>query len=339
MAKLTKKVLDRREEQWRIDCADRLKDLVVLSDFTGFSGRMRFLCLKCGHEFETTAYELKRHKSGNCHWCDANARTKTEQDFIDEVKRKNKHFDNFKIGPYVNKRTRVDVECLVCGHKWKTLPGVLYSGANCPKCNKGRLKTHEQFCDELRGVNKDVEVLETYINDSTKILVKCKKCGHEWRIKPNTLLNGHGCPKCKIRHLEREVCNALDDKIEYEFQKTFGWLKTSRNGIMKLDIYIPSINIAIECQGAQHFRPVNFSGRGDEFSNECFLHGLENDIKKHIKCDEHGIEVLYFTSNQIAEETNFDDERYNGLYRNVFTDINKLVEYIYEKKNNLINRE
>ena len=45
-------------------------------------------------------------------------------------------------------------------------------------------------------INPNIEVLEEYINNKTKILHRCKTCLNEWGIKPGHALSGHGCKKC-----------------------------------------------------------------------------------------------------------------------------------------------
>lgn len=55
-------------------------------------------------------------------------------------------------------------------------------------------KTHEEYMCEIRSF--DIEVIDRYINARTPILHKCKKCGYEWKISPDNLLRGYGCPSC-----------------------------------------------------------------------------------------------------------------------------------------------
>ena len=60
----------------------------------------------------------------------------------------------------------------------------------------GTKKTHQQFYEEVSTKGIQVEVLETYVDNQTPISCKCKKCGLIWKIRPNNLLRGHGCPAC-----------------------------------------------------------------------------------------------------------------------------------------------
>ena len=59
--------------------------------------------------------------------------------------------------------------------------------------------TTESFKAKLIELGrKDIEVIGEYINNKTKIKVKCTKpeCGYEWEGSPSSFLNGTGCPIC-----------------------------------------------------------------------------------------------------------------------------------------------
>ena len=49
--------------------------------------------------------------------------------------------------------------------------------------------------------------------------------------------------------------------------------------------------MAIECQGIQHFKPVNFFG-GEEY----FIKTIERDNIKQKLCENNGIKIIYFTN-------------------------------------------
>lgn len=77
-----------------------------------------------------------------------------------------------------------------------------------------------------------------YKNARTKICIICPE---------------QGCPKCKSSNLERDVRDILQkNNINFIEQHSFDWLKNGK-GIQTLDFYMSLYNIAIECQGAQHF--------------------------------------------------------------------------------------
>ena len=56
-------------------------------------------------------------------------------------------------------------------------------------------KTNEEYDNELFYKEIDICRIENYINARTPILHECFK-EHQWRVKPNDILSGHGCPIC-----------------------------------------------------------------------------------------------------------------------------------------------
>ena len=59
---------------------------------------------------------------------------------------------------------------------------------------------------------------------------------------------------------------------------------------MTLDFYLPDYDIGIECQGRQHFMPVDAFGGVSGFEDTV----LRDKTKKRL-CEENGIKLLYFT--------------------------------------------
>jgi hypothetical protein len=57
-------------------------------------------------------------------------------------------------------------------------------------------KTHEQFVEEARRVNENIEIIGRYVNARDKILTKCKIHNYEFYITPDNLLRGKGCRLC-----------------------------------------------------------------------------------------------------------------------------------------------
>ena len=91
---------------------------------------------------------------------------------------------------------------------------------------------------------------------------------------------------------------------------------------MHLDFYIPSISTAIECQGEQHFRPIDYFG-GDE----AFKKQVERDRLKYDLCKKHGVNIIYY-----CDKVN--SKYYIGTEYVFFTDKNDLIKYIINVKNN-----
>lgn len=197
------------------------------------------------------------------------------------------------------------LKCNVCGHIWRKSLNTVYAKSKCPNCaNKQNGKNHikkEEECLplilELCG-KRDYKFLGycdkngnecDWYGSSTYLILECLRCNQVWKTCTFYNFTHHlrGCPKCNQSHLELEVKRLLiDNDIEFEEQKRFDWL-----GTKSLDFYIPSKNIAIECQGRQHFECSDFFG-GEEENNKI----RERDVEKKRLCEEHSVDLIYFSN-------------------------------------------
>ena len=137
-----------------------------------------------------------------------------------------------------------------------------------------------------------------YVNNKTKGIVTCKTHG-EFLICPTKLIDAmEGCPKCKTSKLELKLANILRDKgIEYIHQHKPKWL-----GLQSLDFYLPKYNLAIECQGIQHFKPTRFGGITLEKAEQNLSYVQSLDERKRKLCKEHDLKLLYFTLHDNADD-------------------------------------
>ena len=72
-----------------------------------------------------------------------------------------------------------------------------------------------------------------------------------------------------------------------------------------MDFYLPDYNIAIECQGEQHFKPVDFAGKGKKWTEIFFKENIERDKNKLKLCEENQINLFYINYKEnILEKIN-----------------------------------
>ena len=57
-----------------------------------------------------------------------------------------------------------------------------------------------------------------------------------------------------------------------------------------MDFYIAEYNVAIECQGIQHFKSVEFFGGYDGL-----VKTIQRDALKKQLCEENGVKLLYYS--------------------------------------------
>lgn len=223
------------------------------------------------------------------------ALSKTTEQFIEKAQVIHKNKYDYSKTEYKGVKERVCIICPIHREFWQR-PDSHLSGNGCPKCaseEKGFNKRMplEEFIEKAKQVHGDKYDYSKvkYINNITKVIIICPEHG-EFEQIPAGHLKGHGCPKCNQSHLEREISLFLkENNIEFEEQKKFDWL-----GTKSLDFYLPEYNTAIECQGIQHFKPIEYFGGEDGFRS-----GLERDKFKLSLCTENNIKILYYSNNTV----------------------------------------
>ena len=196
-------------------------------------------------------------------------------------------YDYSKV-EYVDSYTKVCIICPIHGEFWQR-PNNHLNGWGCIKCSSNEKKTNESYSKaarEIYGDKYDYSKIN-YINNKTKIEIICKKHGEFYTYPNNHLYRGVECPKCSIFKLEKQIMDMLDkNKIHYEWNYKPDWVKPK-----SIDFYLSDYNIAIECQGEQHYRPIKFYGGIVKYSRQ-----IRNDNFKKNKCDEKNIKLIYYTN-------------------------------------------
>ena len=243
---------------------------------------------------EPRAHTLQKQGCPKC-----SNRFELDRDAVKDLKKVHGDKYDYSKVKYVNPRDKIIIVCPKHGTFEQRFDAHL-SGQGCPICKAEKIKeikslTTEEFTEKAKKVHEneyDYSKVE-YINSHKNIKIICKIHGI-FEQTPNSHLNGHGCPKCNSSKLEKSLRNYLEEKnIRYEEQKTFEWLKCK--SYMYLDFYLPEHNIAIECQGGQHFIPVDYAGLGKEWATKQLIIIQSRDKLKKELCESNGIKMMYYT--------------------------------------------
>ena len=256
--------------------------------------KIRIICKEHGHgEFlQTPANHIKGKNCPKCsgHFMDQNFFIeKSKGKYKDEIG--NPLYD-YSLVDYKDSSTPVIIICLLHNKKFSKTPNKHLSGQGCPLCaNESTGKKLRMSDSEFlkRAFPHKYEYLTKYVTAKTKIHIKCKECGHKFWQEAFSHLNGCGCPSCNESKLEKKVTKYLNElDIRHIKLKKFKWL-----GRQHLDFYLPDYNIAIECQGIQHFEPKDFFG-----GNNGLAVIAERDNRKLKKCLSNNIEMIYVVDNE-----------------------------------------
>lgn len=154
---------------------------------------------------------------------------KTHEEFVEEFNKINPNYE--VIGQFIRVKDKIKIKCRLCGKERDV--EAKYSINNQLRCscqpfkkmayNKSSL-SHEEFIERFNAYNlksDTIEIIGTYVNNSTPITCKCKICGGEWDTKPASLSRKdkpYGCPICrglKVVKGINDVATVRPDLVKY----------------------------------------------------------------------------------------------------------------------------
>ncbi len=263
------------QEQFEKDVLDRLGDQYeLLSPYPGGHGQVKMRHLTCGNEFMKNVHDIISKSSG-CPFCNGAKPAKYNEQWV----KNNTPLPYHYVSDYNGMKQKCLFYCDNCKTTFLQQPSRLIIqhifGCNCCPTKH---KTHEQFLLEL-GADclNEYEILSKYINMDTKIKIKHNKCGCEFEITPYRFIYRHNkqyCPICyyKKSHGEMYIENFLiNNNIDYQREFIFPDLPQRR-----FDFYLPELSIAIEFDGMQHYKPIEFFG-GEEAHKKLIAHDIEKN--------------------------------------------------------------
>lgn len=279
-------------------------NIIALEKYINANIPIKHKCLIHNYEWFTTP--SRALKGVGCKECQriklSKGNLKTNEEFLAELK--NIHPNIIPLEEYVGASTIMKFKCNIDGYEWSTSPSSVLNH-NCPKCSKRAKPTVEELNYKVKELNPYITVIGEYVNAHTPIKVKCDVDNFEWEMIPDVLLRGVKCPICGTKSLgEINIIHYLNEhNIEYKYQKTFKDCKYIKP--LHFDFYLPKYNMCIEYDGIQHYKPIDFANKGEDWAEEMFNKNLMKDTIKDQYCKDNGITLVripYFKN--VEEELN-----------------------------------
>lgn len=252
---------------------------------SSYKKKVHWICSK-GHKYETTVMSRAIQGTG-CPYC-ANEKVMPG---VNDLKTKNpelalefdlekNEIDIESLMPYSN--VKVWWKCKNYGHSWEATVGDRTSGKGCPYCSNPPRKILKGFNDlfttnpELKEQwdfdrnNKDPYSISK--GSKYKAYWICNN-GHSWKADVSSrACNHNGCPYCSqgtqtsiperiIYYYLSKVFNDIEHNEKYQYMNGY-----------ELDIYIPSLNVAIEYDGERWHQDVLKDKIKDEL---CSKNGIK----------------------------------------------------------------
>lgn len=260
-------------------------------------------CPKCGEK--TTAEKLKMSK----------------EEFIKRsIESHGGEIYDYSSVNYVSSKKMVDIICPYHG-LFKQTPYNHMKGGECPSCknnrlSKERLITNEEWVKKAQKVHNNRYSYDRciYKGYDKKITITCPIHGDFEQLAYDHL-QGKGCPRCRKSKMEIDMSSFLSEKgIKYEEQYRPRFLNLGKSRF-SLDFYLPEYNIAIECQGAQHFV-------GHTFYSKNIEDIITRDKLKRELCEKNGIKILYYTNLK----------KFANSFENLYISKEKILETILNER-------
>lgn len=263
--------------------------------------KIKIICPEHGEFWQLANNHI--HKKNGCKECSKI----TTKKFIEKAKKIHGNKYSYDKTVYINAHTKVCIVCPKHGEFWQEPNCHITKKQNCPFCSKaykGNIKTFIQFSKEVHGNKYDYSKVE-YANSQTKVKIICPIHGEFWQKPGDHINRANGCPICRMSNLEKNVISFLNkNDINFSYQKKFDNCKNKN--CLSFDFYLPYHNLLIECDGRQHFEPIEHFG---------------------------GIENFQYTKKNDEIKTNFAKQNDINLLRIPYYDINKIKEILKEKIN------
>ena len=259
------------------ELAIQYPNLIPMEEYKGDKTEITVKCIKHNYEFKTKPNTLK-HGSG-CKFCGREKLSEKKRKDISQVLsdfnkiHNNKYQYPYLKDEYINNKSIITFICPIHGELSQQALKHL-NGEGCKLCSHQSFphttETYIKRANEIHH-NKYDYVNTKYIDRLTDIVITCPIHG-DFTQSPKDHLSGCGCPICKESTLEKEIRNILEtNSIDYLYEYKGHTLHNK-----SVDFYLINYNVAIECQGEQHFIPINFFGGENKLKTY-----IDRDISKY----------------------------------------------------------
>lgn len=200
----------------------------------------------------------------------------------------------------------------------------------CQKCNKSYNRTASQLASaRSRGVKHNFCGIQCKLDFfRLKESVTCTQCTIPFEKFPSQMRspNSFCSSSCAARYNNRhrkygQRRSKFERWMEIRFKEVFPELEIHFNRKdtieSELDVYIPSLRMAIEFNGPQHYRP-------DIFGQEVFENTVANDELKRKVCAEKNIKLVEFNMSDLTSIKSYKLEKYvNDTLKSVEEEIKR----------------
>lgn len=258
-------------------------------EYINNTSKVEILCLECQKLFKQTP---KSHRNGNgCPFCVG--RHQSNEEIIDRFIARHADRYDYSNVDYTKANKKVQIICKEHGVFYQ-LPSNHLNGNDCPRCS--HTKSLGEFISKSIEIHGDIyDYSQTiYLKSLQKVIILCKGHG-PFRQRPNCHLRGVGCPSCSSSKGESKINKFLISN-GLEFKRQFKFEGCRNKNKLPFDFYIPSLDICIEFDGEQHFKPNTHFGGIDSYNRLKINDAIKDDF-----CQKNNIKLIRIKYHLIAD--------------------------------------
>ena len=235
--------------------------------------RIRYLCPIHG-EVVTSAHAHYISASG-CDKCGRDVRKlsiikyRTIEEVMKDIKKVHGdiyQYDTSLLTEPVMKESIIIIKCPKHGVFNSKIRHHIDYASKCKRCQyDAKTSTFEEFVEKSINIHGDnyKYFKDTYTNTNLPTTILHYKCNKTFVRKARKHLEGQYCPHCKYSKGEEKIIRYLiKHKIEYKREYRLD------NDKKRFDFYLPKLNILLEYDGEQHFRPIKAWGGDERFKTQ-----------------------------------------------------------------------
>lgn len=256
------------------------------------SKKVWWKCHKCGYEWQTTV-SGRTSSVSKCPMCIGRVLVPGKNDLATKYPglatewhpTKNEQIAPINVMPGTH--TKYWWKCSKCGHAWQASPNNRTThNSICPQCSintyaiegvNDLATTHPGLAKEWHPTkNGNLTPQKCRYGSSRKVWWLCPNCGRDYQASIYGRVMGSGCRRCIHTNHTSYPEQALFHYIQQVYPDAINRYKTDWLGRMELDIFIPSLNYAIEYDGSRwHTKST-----------------IKQEQKKYALCHDHNITLL-----------------------------------------------
>lgn len=289
-------------------------------------------CQKCGYKWHQAIMERTRKVCpAHCPCCTSRVVVKGINDFATFHPEDVKDWHptkNGKLQPDMIMKSsskRIWWQCQKCGHEWQT---TARSKRGCPRClhsataGKDDLATlRPDLAKEWHPTkNGDLKPTDVKLQSNKKVWWLCPN-NHEYQAVIGARTRGgnkaSNCPVCNKQNRTSFPEQAVFYYVKKLYPDALNSYRAPFLGLMELDIFIPSLNWAIEYDGAQWHK-------NDKLTREQ---------QKYQKCVQQKVKLIRIREKMAPLGSDIADEQISIVKLNGIPNLEETIKYIIKRLN------